>query len=57
MRYEDSGNGILSAYNAGLKVIHIPDLAYVSDEVKEKSFRILNDLTEAIELIQQTNHL
>ena len=57
LAFEDSGNGILSAYNAGLKVIHIPDLAYVADEVKEKSFRILNDLTEAIELIQQMNHL
>lgn len=53
--FEDSSNGILSAYNAGLNVIHIPDISYVSDEVKEKSFIVLDDLTQAIKLIQDIN--
>ena len=55
LAFEDSDNGILSAYNAGLKVIHIPDLAYVSQETKEKCFAILTDLTECIPLIREMN--
>lgn len=53
--FEDSNNGILSAYNAGLKVIHIPDLAYVEDSAKEKCFAVLNNLIEAKELIEKIN--
>ncbi len=53
--FEDSANGILSADAAGLKVIHVPDLARIPEEVKEKSFAVLNDLTEAIKLIEEYN--
>ena len=53
LAFEDSPNGILSAYNAGLKVVHVPDLAYVSDEIKEKSFAVLDDLSQAIKLIEE----
>ena len=55
LAFEDSPNGILSAYNAGLKVVHIPDLAYVSEEIKEKSFIVLDDLSQAIKLIEDLN--
>ena len=55
LAFEDSNNGILSAYNAGLKVVHIPDLAKISKEAKEKSFIILEDLSQAIKLIEQLN--
>ena len=53
--FEDSANGIMSAYNAGLRIIHIPDLAYVSDEARSKCDYILNDLNEAIETIEELN--
>ncbi len=55
LAFEDSGNGILSAVGAGIEVVLVPDLAYVADEVKEKSFTVLHDLTEAIKLIDEIN--
>ncbi len=55
LAFEDSGNGILSAVSAGLKVVHIPDLANVADEVKEKSFAVLDDLSQAVKLIEGLN--
>jgi len=53
LAFEDSENGILSAYNAGLSVIHIPDLAQVKEETRKKCFRILKDLSEAIDVIEE----
>lgn len=55
LAFEDSGNGILSAVGAGINVVLVPDLAYVADEVKEKSFTVLHDLTEAVKLIDEIN--
>lgn len=55
LAFEDSNNGILSAYNAGFKVMHIPDLAFVEESTREKSYAILNDLLEAIPLIEKIN--
>ncbi len=40
---------------AGLKVVHIPDIAYIPEEIKEKSFIVLKDLLEAIKLIDSIN--
>ncbi len=57
LAFEDSNNGILSAYNAGLKVVHIPDLASVEEVTRKKCFAVLNDLSEAIELIEMINSL
>ena len=57
LAFEDSNNGILSAYNAGLKVVHIPDLASVEEESRQKCFAVLSDLSEAIELIERINSL
>lgn len=55
LAFEDSNNGILSACSAGLKVVHIPDLAFVEEESKQMCFAVLNDLSEAIELIETIN--
>ena len=55
LAFEDSANGILSAHAAGLKVVHIPDIAYIPEEIKEKSFIVLKDLLEAIKLIDSIN--
>ena len=52
LAFEDSGNGILSADAAGLKVVHIPDLAEVSDEIKEKSLAVFDDLSQAVKLFE-----
>ena len=53
--FEDSNNGILSAYNADLNVIHIPDLAFVEENTKKKAYLILNNLSETIEIIDKIN--
>ncbi len=57
LAFEDSNSDILSACSAGLKVVHIPDLASVEEESRRKCFAILNDLSEAIELIGKINSL
>ena len=56
LAFEDSNNGILSAYNANLNVIYIPDIAIVKDETKEKVYKTLNDLNEVIDLIKEFNN-
>lgn len=47
---EDSESGIMSAYNAGMKPILIPDLKIPSDEVKNKAFKVFESLDEVISL-------
>lgn len=45
---EDSYNGIRSAVAANMHAIMVPDLAPETDEMKEKSEIILEDLNEVI---------
>lgn len=43
---EDSEAGIQASYDAGIKVICIPDMKYPEKQYEEKTFKILKDLTE-----------
>lgn len=43
---EDSPNGVLSAYNAGLKVILVPDQIKPDEKIKSLCAKILNSLEE-----------
>ena len=43
---EDSEAGIQAGYDANIKVICIPDMKYPEKQYKEKTFKILKDLTE-----------
>ena len=52
---EDSLNGVLSAINAGLKVIYIPDLINIPKDVEELTYKKLNSLDEVISLIESIN--
>jgi len=52
---EDSPAGIAAGFAAGAKVIHIPDQIVIKDEIKKKVFRICNDLSEVINLIEIEN--
>ena len=52
---EDSLNGVLSAINAGLKVIYIPDLINIPKDVEELTYKKLNSLDEVIDLIESIN--
>lgn len=47
---EDSDYGIESAYRAGLKAIHIPDMKEPSENSKRFAYKRLNDLSEVQEL-------
>jgi HAD superfamily hydrolase (TIGR01509 family) len=52
---EDSPNGITSATSAGLKTIMVPDLSQPDDELKKKLHAVCHDLTEVIDVIENTN--
>lgn len=46
---EDAPNGIISAYDAGLKVIMVPDQTEPDDMLREKLFACVKSLDELIE--------
>jgi HAD superfamily hydrolase (TIGR01509 family) len=50
---EDSNNGVLSAYRAGLQVIQVTDLLEPSPEVRALGHRIVKSLTEVEDLLRQ----
>ena len=43
---EDSYNGIRSAYSAGMKPIMVPDMLPPTEEMREKSVVVLDDLLQ-----------
>ena len=49
---EDSGNGVLSAFNAGLVVIQVPDLVQPSADVRALGHRIAKSLVEVEEILR-----
>ena len=51
--FEDSANGVKSAYNAGMKCIGVPDIVKFNDEIKNLLFAELNNLSEAIEVLNK----
>lgn len=50
---EDSANGILSGYNAGMKCIGVPDLVEFPADIKKLMTAELSSLDEAIELFRR----
>ncbi len=50
--YEDSKNGILSAHNAGIKVVYIKDIVDVKEETLSLCYRQVKDLDEGIEILK-----
>ena len=46
---EDSEAGIQASYDAGIKVICIPDMKYREKQYEEKTFKILKDLNDVTE--------
>ena len=49
---EDSPNGILSAWNAGLKCIMIPDRVPASEEIKKYLWKLYGNLGELNEILK-----
>ena len=50
--YEDSNNGILSGYNAGIKVVYIKDIVDVKEETLSLCYKQVKDLDEGIEILK-----
>ena len=49
---EDSEAGIQASYDAGIKVICIPDMKYPEKQYEEKTFKLLKDLNGVIEYLK-----
>lgn len=48
---EDSENGIMAAYAAGIKVIGIPDMKIPSEKHQSMTYKICDNLNEVIDLL------
>lgn len=53
--FEDGDAGARAALATGIRLVLVPDLAYLSEEVKEKAFKVIEDLSKIIEVIEQEN--
>ncbi len=51
---EDSPNGVLSAYNAGCKVVMVPDQTKPDEELEEKLYACVEVLTDIEELLEKS---
>jgi HAD superfamily hydrolase (TIGR01509 family) len=52
---EDSDNGVLAAFNAGLMVIQVPDLKQPSDEVKTLGHTIAASLAQVEAMLKESS--
>lgn len=50
---EDSINGVLAAYAAGIPVIMVPDTVEPTDEVRDKALAVVNNLSEVANYLKQ----
>jgi len=53
MGLEDSFNGIISSSDAGLVTVMIPDLIPPTEKIKNRCYKVCNDLTEVIEILKK----
>lgn len=52
---EDSANGIKAANNANIKVVYVPDLAKIPEDVEKMVYRKVKDLLCVPKLIEEIN--
>ena len=50
---EDSPNGIRSAYAAGMKTLMVPDMLKPDEEMRQLSFRIMENLDQVLEFFMK----
>lgn len=53
---EDSKNGVLAAFGAGIPAVMVPDMLAADEEVKEKTLAILPDLHAVMDYIKEINN-
>ena len=52
---EDGDSGGQAAIAAGVRLVLVPDLAYVGDEVKSKAYKVLDNIADMIEIVKEEN--
>lgn len=52
MALEDSPNGILAAYSAGVLPVMVPDLDEPGEEIRKKAYRVVKNLKEVIPILE-----
>ena len=50
MAFEDAPGGILSAHQAGMRVIMVPDLVQPTEEIRKLTYRVCDSLADVIEI-------
>jgi len=53
---EDSKAGVIAGSSAGAKVIMVPDMFKPDDECKEKAYKIVSNLGEVINMLEENNN-
>lgn len=53
--FEDANSGAIAALEAGLRLVLVPDLAYISEDSKNRAFKVLEDLSQIIDIIKEEN--
>lgn len=52
---EDSINGIRAGHAAGIKVVHVPDMIKIDDDVKALTYKVCDSLNDVIAIIEELN--
>ena len=52
MAFEDAPGGILSAHQAGMQVIMVPDLVQPTQEIRELTYRVCDSLADVIGILK-----
>ena len=53
--FEDAEVGGRAAIAAGIRLVLVPDLAYLSDDIKDKAYKVISDLSQIIDIIKKEN--
>ena len=56
MVFEDSYYGLLSAGNAGIRCVIVPDICHIPEETLKTAYAVLPDLEKGVALIDGINH-
>ena len=53
--FEDSKNGLLSADNAGIRCVIVPDICVIPEDILKKAYKVVPDLSYGIDIINELN--
>ena len=53
--FEDGQAGAKAAIASGMRLVLVPDLAYLGEDVRSKAFKVIDDLSQIIDVIKEEN--